>query len=150
LPPGAHALEGLGPTALGRHAAWKVAVGEASNPLECRLGEASHPDRDRPLEGEGIEPGGGDRVVSTLEADDRVLPEPPQEIDLFFDATATVGERHSERFVLNCVPTQSNAETKPAFGEQIDLGSLFCDEGRLTLRKDQDARDELEPGRDCG
>ena len=50
----------------------------------------------------------------------------------------------TEGLVFDMVPSDSNTESKPAAGQQCDIGCLPCHERRLTLRKDQDAGGELD------
>ena len=57
-------------------------------------------------------------------------------------------ERNAQRFVLDCVPTLTDAEAELPAGEDVDLGSLLRDERGRPLSHDQDAGDEPELRRD--
>jgi hypothetical protein len=49
--------------------------------------------------------------------------------------------------MLDFVPADANAEAQPSAGEHCDLGALFYNQGRLSLRQDDHAGHELDrPG----
>ena len=86
-------------------------------------------------------------MPAAVEVDDRLRPEPPQQVDLLLGAPAAVVEVLAERLELDVVPADPDAEPQTPAGEHVDLGRLLRDERRLPLRQDEHAGDELEPGR---
>ena len=72
------------------------------------------------------------------------------QLDLLLEAAAAVREVLAERLVLDEVPADPEAEPELPVRQQVDLGRLLGEQRRLALRRDDDARDELELGRDCG
>jgi len=43
------------------------------------------------------------------------------------------------------VPADSDTESQPTPGQEVNIGSLPCHEGSLALRKDQDSGGESDP-----
>ena len=56
---------------------------------------------------------------------------------MFLAAGTPVAEVLVQPFVLDLVPADADAEAQPAAAEDVDLGRLLGDEGRLPLRQDQ-------------
>ena len=146
LDPAAEALHRRRPAAVERPLR-EEAVREASRAPERRLGGAADPDRDRPLDGERVDPGARDAVPAALEVDDRLGPEPAHHLDLLLRAPAAVAEVLAERLELDEVPAEPDAEPEVPAREDVDLGRLLRDERGLPLRQHEHAGDELEPGR---
>ena len=145
LGPAAEALHRRRPAALERPLR-EEAVGEPGRPPDRGLGRSADPDRDRPLNRQRVDPGGGDAVPAALEVDDRLGPEPAQHLDLLLERRPRFAEVLAERLELDVVPAEADAEPEPPAGEQVDLGGLLGDERGLPLGQDEHAGDELEPG----
>ena len=47
--------------------------------------------------------------------------------------------------VLDVIPADSDTESQPTPGEEVDIGSLPCHQRSLALRKDQDSGGESDP-----
>jgi DNA-binding transcriptional MerR regulator/effector-binding domain-containing protein len=122
------------------------AVGQAADPAVGGIGRAADPDRDGTLHRQGREAGAGDAVVVAVERQRRLGEEAAQQPDLLAEAAAPLVEGLAEGLVLHGVPAQADAEPEPAVGEEVDLGGLLRHEGRLALREDDDAGDQLEGG----
>ena len=52
--------------------------------------------------------------------------------------------------VLNVVPADSDTESQPTPGQEVDVGSLARHERSLTLRKDENAGGESDPTGNAG
>ena len=85
-------------------------------------------------------------LVATLERHGSLGEEATQQLDLLGASRASVVEVLSERFVLDGVPTDADAEPQSTLTEDVDRGCLLRDEGCLALGEDDHAADELELG----
>jgi len=56
----------------------------------------------------------------------------------------------AESLVFNVVPADTDIQAQPPTGQQIDIGGLPRDQGRLSLRQHQDPGCELEAIGDAG
>src|SRR5204863_3348243 len=72
------------------------------------------------------------------------------QLELFLDALAAIREVLAERLELDGVPADADAETQTSAREDVHLGRLLGDERGLTLRQDEDARDQLDAPCDGG
>jgi len=73
-------------------------------------------------------------------------PEAPEQPDLFVQASPSRGEILRQRLVLDGVPAGGEAESEAPFAEDVDLGGLLREQGRLALRGDDDAGHEFHAG----
>ena len=87
-------------------------------------------------------------MPAPLEGHDGLLPEQAHDLDLLLEATPSVVEVHAKRLVLDVVPADPETQTKLPAGQDVDLGNLLGQQAGLALRRDHDARDELELRRD--
>jgi len=67
----------------------------------------------------------------------------PKPVDLLLKSATSRGEVLTERCILDYVPPDGDSEPEPAFGEEVDFGGLFGDEGPLSLRYVGDSGDEF-------
>ena len=58
---------------------------------------------------------------------------------MLLGAAAAVVEAHAHAFQLDLVPADADAQAQASAGEQVNLGGLLGDQGRLALRQDDDA-----------
>jgi hypothetical protein len=77
-------------------------------------------------------------------------PEDPHHLDLLLDAPAAGAEVLAERLEFDRVPAHRDAEAEPPAREHVHRGRLLGHQRGLTLRKDDDARDQFHPARDRG
>ena len=89
-----------------------------------------------------------DAVELPAEVDDRLGPQRAQDRDLLRAPTPAVVEGLVEGLELDGVPAHADAEAQPAAAQHVDLRGLLGDQGRLPLRKNQDARGQGQPVRD--
>ena len=106
----------------------------------------AHPQRDRPLHRQRVDAGVGYIVVAAVKIDDLFRPEPAQQFHLLLGATAAGGEVLAERFVLDGVPADANAQAQPPSAQHVHFGSLLGYQRGLALAKDDDGRDQLHAG----
>src|SRR5208337_1517293 len=78
-------------------------------------------------------------VKSPAEAHDVSRPEAAEHLNLFGLAGAARLPLHAERFVLDVIPAQTDAQPKPPTAQQISLGRLLGNDACLPLRRDQNA-----------
>ena len=64
--------------------------------------------------------------ILAVEVDEPLGPEPAEERDLLFGATAAVVEVLAQRFVLERVPADADTETQAATREDVHLGCLLA------------------------
>ena len=83
-------------------------------------------------------------LVAALEAEARLGPQPPHQLDLLLEPRAAVAEPLPQRLELDRVPADPNTKPEPPPGQQVDLGGLLGDEHRLALRQDQHRADQLQ------
>ena len=88
-------------------------------------------------------------MPAALVVEDGLRPEAAHQLDLLLEAAAAVREVLAERLVLDEVPADAEAEPELPVRQQVDLGRLLREQRRLALRRDDDARHELELGRDA-
>src|SRR5204863_4863446 len=111
----------------------------------------SQPDRDLPFRARQ-DPGSVDLVVGVFIFDYRLLPQLTDQGDLLLlpPAAAAKMPGHFETIIFHPVPADPDAQAKPALREQVDIGGLFGEKGRLSLRQDDHARYQFEFLRDAG
>lgn len=124
------------------------AIREPCSALERRFA-ATDPDRDRPRRLRH-ESGAVDPIEAAREVHNRVGEQPAKQLDLLFLACASRTKVLSQCFVLDLVPTDANAQSKPTTRREIDIGGLTCHERSLALRQDQDPRREPDALGDAG
>ena len=105
---------------------------------------AADPDRDRSLHRQRRDAGRGHLLELAVEGHPALGEQPTQQVDLLLHAHAAVGEVLAERFVLDRVPAEPDAQAEVALREQVDLDGLLGDERGLPLRQDDDAGHELD------
>src|SRR5262249_2139776 len=81
-------------------------------------------------------------VEAPLEAHQALAPQATQHLDLFGLARAARRPLRAERFILNVVPSEPDAEPQAPAAQEIDLRRLLGDEAGLPLRRDQNAARE--------
>src|SRR5437867_2788287 len=89
-------------------------------------------------------------MPSTLEVRHLLRPQRAEKGDLLLDPLAAIGEAHSQRFVLDLVPADADAEDEAPAREHVHLRRLLCHKRGLPLRQDQDRGRERQPPRDRG
>ena len=89
-------------------------------------------------------------MEASAEGHAALRPQAAHQLDLFLGSLASVGEILAQCLVFDGVPTDADAEAQPSIAQQVDLGGLLCDQRGLTLGKDDDARYQLDGGRDTG
>jgi hypothetical protein len=129
---------------------WHPAVAESRNsPQEPFCESAANPNWNRAIrtrsDADAIE-----CMPSALKGDEFLRPELPEERNLLLLPRATRVEIFVERLVFRKVPTDTDTQTQALAREEIYFGGLFGDERRLALRKNQDARSELDSLRQAG
>ena len=87
-------------------------------------------------------------MPSTLELNDFLRPERAEKRDLLLDPPTAIREAHTECFVFDLVPADANTEDESTARQDVDLGRLFRDEGRLPLGQHEHRRRESQAGRD--
>src|SRR5207302_3102011 len=97
------------------------------------VGVTAIPQRDLAPGRERVDAGILDRVPLALEADVRLGPERPHDLDLLFRAAAAVVEILVEADKLDLVPPDPDAEPEPPARQDIETGGLFGDEHGLAL-----------------
>ena len=125
------------------------AVGDAPDAVQHGRRVAADPDGDRVLRARA-DRGLRDRVELTLEAHQRLRPEPPHQRDLLLGAPPARAEHlaQAEPAVLDVGPADADPEQQPATGEDGHLGGLFRHERGLALRQHEDAGEEARAGGD--
>ena len=78
-------------------------------------------------------------VEAPFEAHEALRPQPTQHLDLFGLARAARLPLRAERFILDVVPSQTNAEPQASTAQEIGLRRLLGDDPGLALRRDQNA-----------
>ena len=101
----------------------------------------------RPLHGQRVDAGRGDRVPAAVVVEHGLRPQAPHELDLLLEAAAAIVEVHAQRLVLDGIPADAEPEAEAAAREHVDLRRLLRQQRRLPLRRDDDAGDELETRR---
>src|SRR5262249_12039518 len=79
-----------------------------------------------------------------LEAHQALAPQATQHLDLFGLARAARLPFRAERFILNVVPSEPDAEPQAPAAQEIDLRRLLGDDPGLALRGDQNAAREAD------
>jgi hypothetical protein len=74
-----------------------------------------------------------------MEAHEVLRPKATEHLDLFGLARAARLPLRAERFILEVVPSQTDAHPQAPPAEEIDLRRLLCDDPGLALRRDQNA-----------
>ena len=106
-------LQGLAAAGVGAELG-KPAVGSTSNAPYDRLSAAAHPQGNRPLDGQGVDARGGDRVPPTPEGDHVLGPQGAHQRHLLLHPAAAGVEVLAQGLVLNLVPADANAQPKAA------------------------------------
>src|SRR5215475_14246124 len=100
------------------------------------------PDRDRPLHRRRHDADFVEIVEAPLEAHEALAPQAAQHLGLFGLARAARLPLCAERFILDVVPSQTDAEPQAPAAQEIDLRRLLRDDSSLALRRDQNAARE--------
>src|SRR5579862_198205 len=112
-----------------------------------RIGESAEPERNTPG-GSWIQRRPIDAIEFALETDQRLAPQPAQQLHLLLAAAPARLEVLSKRLVLDVVPADAHAEPQAPAAQKIQIRSLPRDQDRLSLRQNQDSGDELDAARD--
>src|ERR1039457_5156496 len=120
------------------------AVGQAANPLVSTRRLRPEPKRDGALHRQRRQARPRDLRVFAVEGHALLGPQPAEQRDLLFDATAPVREILAERLIFDRVPSEPDAEPEVTPSEQVDLRRLLGRERGLPLRQDDDPGDKLE------
>ena len=126
------------------------AIRETGGAAHDHLALAPHPDGDRALDRQWIDPGVGHAVPLSLEGHQFLRPQGPHEVDLLLDALPSIREVLAEGLELDRVPADADTETKPSPGQDIHRRRLLRHQRGLPLRQDQDSRDQLHATGDAG
>jgi hypothetical protein len=81
-------------------------------------------------------------VKSTLERHEVLGPKKTEYLNLLGLARAARFPFHSEGFVFDVIPSQTDAQPETPTAQDIHLGRLLSDNARLPLRRDQNAGGE--------
>jgi hypothetical protein len=114
-----------------------------SHQLTEVMGNAQHLDRDGALEWHRVQPGMAHPVPPAHEIHDRLGPQRSEDGNLLLAAPAAVVEVLVEGFKLDRIPPDPHPEAEAAPAGEIDLRRLLRDEGGLTLRENEYARDQF-------
>ena len=126
------------------------AVAEAGSAFQHRLGNATEPDGDGALHGEGQDAGVVDVVVVGLVRHQRLRPQLAQYLDLLLDLPSAGAEILAQGVVLDVVPADADAQPQSSGAQHVHRGRLLGDEGGLPLRQNQNAGDEFQLRGDGG
>src|SRR5207249_1635835 len=85
-------------------------VGDAGRAPQGAIRAAADPDRRRLAQWQRIDPRGRHAVVTALEAEGVLGEEPPQHLDLLFQAVAAISKVHAKRLVFDQVPALADTE----------------------------------------
>jgi hypothetical protein len=116
-----------------RRSRWHPAITHGGHPTQRRRCVPSDPDRDRPLDWQGTDADVIDPVPVAGEVHHSVRPQRAQVWDLLLDPTAPGREVGIECLKLWRHSPESNTQTEPPAGQNIDLGGLFGHQSCLTL-----------------
>jgi len=119
-------------------------VGEPRSSIERLLARSAEPNRNR-TRGLGHECRSVNPLKVPREIDDGLGEEATKQLDLLLLPSAAGMEVLPKGLVLDMVPADSDTESQPTPGQEVDIGSLPCHECSLALRKDQDSSGESEP-----
>src|SRR5581483_8706797 len=111
---------------------------QRSGATQRRLCKAPEPDGNLAL-WPWIQCGTVDTVERPLEVHKRLRPEAAQEIDLFSHSAAAGAEILTQCCVFDVVPPDSDTESQPPAGQQIQVRRLPGHEHGLALGQDEDA-----------
>jgi len=125
-------------------------VRDKSGALDDHPALPSHPDGNGAPKGQGIDPRIGDAVPLPFERHELFRPQRTHERDLFLDALAPVLEILSERLEFDRIPPDSDSQAEPASRKHVHRRGLFRHQRGLPLRKNHDARDQLDAPGDGG
>src|SRR5439155_15830673 len=90
------------------------AIRETGGAAHDHLALAPHPDGDRALDRQWIDPGVGHAVPLSLEGHQLLRPQGPHDVDLFLDALPPILELLAQGLELDRVPPDADTETKPS------------------------------------
>lgn len=91
-----------------------------------------------------------DSVKTTREVNNGLGEQAPKQHDLLLLPSPTGMKVLSKGLVLNVVPADSDTESQPTPGQEVDVGSLARHQRSLTLRKDENAGGESDPTGNAG
>jgi hypothetical protein len=97
------------------------------------------PDRDRMLHRHRYDTDVLEAVKSTLERHEVFRPKTTEYLNLFSLTRTARLPFHSEGFVLDVIPSYTDAQPETPTAQEIHLGRLLSDEAGLTLRRDQNS-----------
>jgi len=120
------------------------AVSEPGSSIEYLLARSAKPNRNRSC-GLGYECHSVNPVKATREVDDGLGEQTAKQLDLLLLSSSAGMKVLPKGLVLNMVPADSDTESEPTPGQEVDIGSLPCHECSLALGKDQDSSGESDP-----
>src|SRR5262245_1261076 len=116
-----------------------------AKPGRARYGgvrRTAEPDRDRTLHGRRHDADVLEVVEAPIEAHEVLRPKATEHLNLFGLARSARLPLRAERFILDMVPSQTDAEPQASPAQEIDLHRLLGDDPGLALRRDQNAAGE--------
>src|SRR5262245_56868662 len=118
---------------------WHPAIAKPGSKFYGSVRRAPKPDWDRALHGRWHDADFIEIVEAPIKTHEVFRPQATQHLNLFGLAGSATLPFRAERFVLNMIPSETDAKPHAPTAQEIDLRRLLRDDPGLALRRDQNA-----------